>query len=433
MSSNTSNHGLKHLTIAASLALSLAASAGWTLDKSYGSAGLQRLAQDPGSMQSLVASAADAAGRTYAVGTVDRAGARDILVMRFDAQGRLDAGFGFGGSVMIDSGSALDAALAVVVQPDGRVVIGGQRGAGLLLVRLMADGSLDPGFGAGGFVVPTLLTGSGARIVDLALDRLGRIVALGSIAGDGGRAEVNPLVFRVHADGAFDRAFDHDGVRIVREAAATAAAIAITGSGRIVLVGHAGPDYVSAALTESGAPDFGYGERGIDRFTVGAGAVATDLVEHQGSFYVSGLNAATLVRIGAAGGRDPSFAPTGLPAAGVLGAWKIEALADGSLAIGGSCRGVGGDGWMLATLEAGARSFAIDACLPPAPGFAAVRGISATGSTVVAFGVESRSGTVQAASLRFARAVAATPAPARIDPRCKKPAFKKRNPRICGR
>src|SRR5688572_14097174 len=72
----------------------------------------------------------------------------------------LDASFAGDGVVTTDFGGTGDAAGGVVVQPDGKIVVVGERNAGpdfdgddYIVVRYLPDGSLDPSFGVGGRVV----------------------------------------------------------------------------------------------------------------------------------------------------------------------------------------------------------------------------------------------------------------------------------------
>src|SRR5438034_1403148 len=73
------------------------------------------------------------------------------------ASGDLDATFGAGGKVTTDFAGGDDAAFAVVLQPDGRLVAAGQASTGyrqgdFALARYNPNGSLDATFGAGGKV-----------------------------------------------------------------------------------------------------------------------------------------------------------------------------------------------------------------------------------------------------------------------------------------
>jgi len=104
-------------------------------------------------------------GRIVVAGNASSADATlsEFALARFMPDGRLDASFGQGGKVTtnfvgVKLGGVSNIATAVLVQPDGRIVAGG--GASdcahcphrLALARYLADGSLDPSFGAGGRV-----------------------------------------------------------------------------------------------------------------------------------------------------------------------------------------------------------------------------------------------------------------------------------------
>jgi len=80
-----------------------------------------------------------------------------FAVVRFNANGTLDQGFGAGGVATAQFANALQGAQTVLVQPDGKILAGGQVLFGGRppvdiggLVRFNADGSIDKGFGSGG-------------------------------------------------------------------------------------------------------------------------------------------------------------------------------------------------------------------------------------------------------------------------------------------
>jgi uncharacterized delta-60 repeat protein len=87
----------------------------------------------------------------------------DIMVARFDPDGSLDTGFGEGGTVFTDIGLD-DFGESVVLQADGKVLVGGSAEIGenfedFALVRYDADGALDAGFGDGGISTEDLAGG----------------------------------------------------------------------------------------------------------------------------------------------------------------------------------------------------------------------------------------------------------------------------------
>jgi len=79
-------------------------------------------------------------------------------VLRYNTDGSLDtAGFGSPNGYVTTNVGAFDNGFAVAVQPvDGKIVVAGNADAGVAdrfaLLRYNADGSLDPGFGTGGVV-----------------------------------------------------------------------------------------------------------------------------------------------------------------------------------------------------------------------------------------------------------------------------------------
>jgi uncharacterized delta-60 repeat protein len=79
-----------------------------------------------------------------------------MLVMRYLANGTLDSTFGIGGKVIVESGADLvyDGPCGAVLQSDGKILVAGNSQDGglnrVMLLRLNADGTPDEGFGPGG-------------------------------------------------------------------------------------------------------------------------------------------------------------------------------------------------------------------------------------------------------------------------------------------
>lgn len=72
-----------------------------------------------------------------------------FTVVRYDARGSLDRGFGRGG--IIDD--AKNGAYAIALQPDGKIVAGGNDGVSVELFRYLPDGQRDATFGKNGQVI----------------------------------------------------------------------------------------------------------------------------------------------------------------------------------------------------------------------------------------------------------------------------------------
>ncbi len=109
----------------------------------------------------------------------------DFLVVRYNTDGTLDRTFGQGGRVITDFGLT-ETAAAVVVQPDGKIVVAGgtypifpSQGGQYALARYNRNGSLDTTFGDGG-LVRTTFDSQGAFASALVLQSDGKIIAAGT-------------------------------------------------------------------------------------------------------------------------------------------------------------------------------------------------------------------------------------------------------------
>ena len=106
-------------------------------------------------------------------------GGTDIALVRYDTGGALDPSFDGDGIVITDL-SGDDAAFAVAIQADGKIVVGGftDDGVSAALLRYDTDGTLDTTFG-GGDGVATISAGTGAVFVGIAIQSDDSIVAAG--------------------------------------------------------------------------------------------------------------------------------------------------------------------------------------------------------------------------------------------------------------
>lgn len=141
----------------------------------------------------------------------------DFVVVRFNRDGSLDTTFDRDGLVITDfPGTDFNSADSVVIQSDGRIVVGGSTGllenedvGDFALVRYNPNGSLDGTFGTGGRVL-TDFAGLGDGLGQIALQRDGKLVAAGTAFLD--RAEKGDYAaVRYHRNGTLDTTFDHDG------------------------------------------------------------------------------------------------------------------------------------------------------------------------------------------------------------------------------
>lgn len=77
----------------------------------------------------------------------------DFALVRYNSDGTLDNTFGTSGKVTTDFGGADDRGNSVAIQLDGKIVVAGQTNADYALVRYNSNGTLDNTFGSSGKVV----------------------------------------------------------------------------------------------------------------------------------------------------------------------------------------------------------------------------------------------------------------------------------------
>jgi uncharacterized delta-60 repeat protein len=185
-------------------------------------------------------------GKLLAVGASEsnEDGVRGVAVSRFDTDGSLDETFG-GGDGRVSTflpERELGRALAVIVQPDGRILVGGRSfGEGdyarFLVARYLPGGTLDGSFSGDGvvehFVQPYYCT-----IHSLALQPDGKIVAAGWTDREGAGNAL--AITRYRPGGALDKSFSGNGMTYFAYGdgvSATAYAVTVRG-GRIVAAGE---------------------------------------------------------------------------------------------------------------------------------------------------------------------------------------------------
>ena len=136
----------------------------------------------------------------------------DFCIARLNVDGTLDFNFDSGnsnGKVLLPVGSSEDVATTLLLQPDGTILVAGRCGSDFCVARLNSDGTLDATFdgplgdGNGKFLLPI---GSGIDAAGaVALQPDGKIVLAGScINGE----NYDFCVARLNSDGTLDASFD---------------------------------------------------------------------------------------------------------------------------------------------------------------------------------------------------------------------------------
>lgn len=174
----------------------------------------------------------------------------DFALARYNSDGSLDSSFGSGGKVTTNFFGSYDEARAIVLQPDGKLVVAGAASNPRLnsfvdfgLVRYNSDGSLDATFGTNGKVI----TDFGSEFDDawaLALQPDGRLVAAGG--SEDSRERTDFALARYNANGTLDATFGSGGRTRTDFSGFDdfARAVDLQADGKIVAAGRANKDFV---------------------------------------------------------------------------------------------------------------------------------------------------------------------------------------------
>lgn len=150
--------------------------------------------------------AIDASNRIVIAGYAISSGIHQIAVARYTANGTLDGSFGTSGIVLYDIPSGdIDHGLGVAIQADGQIVVAGNAGNEVLVMRLNGtDGSLDTTFGAGeGYVTTTI--GEDATATAVAIQPADQMIVVA------GYSDLSAFIARYDVDGNLDATFGDSG------------------------------------------------------------------------------------------------------------------------------------------------------------------------------------------------------------------------------
>lgn len=151
------------------------------------------------------------AGEAYDNNTLES----DIALVRYNANGSLDTSFGVNGKVITDLTDLFDLAKAVVIQPDGKIVLVGtssydvNREFDFTVVRYNINGSLDASFGSNG-IVNTDFTGDDDSAFAVAILPNGKIL-VGGVDAFGYIGNNEFALVRYNSNGTLDTSFGNNG------------------------------------------------------------------------------------------------------------------------------------------------------------------------------------------------------------------------------
>lgn len=283
-------------------------------------------------------------GKILVAGESHSGASIDAAVVRYNADGTLDASFGTGGKVTyVASLNYYETLKAVFTGSDGKITAVGYYFSPsftfeIFLLRLNSDGSLDATFGTNGFLTVSISTGSDQANAAL-IQPDDKIVITGNYDNNG---NIDAFVLRLNYDGTVDATFG-GGDGVVSLAAGSGSdysnAIALQADGKIVIAGKtfssSNSDFLVARLLSDGTPDNTFSSDGIATMNINgndsgfAVAVQSDgaIVVCGEAFDGSSFNVG-VARFTAAGAADNTFSGDGKLSTAVGGSY------DGGYAVG---------------------------------------------------------------------------------------------------
>jgi uncharacterized delta-60 repeat protein len=297
----------------------------------------------------------------------------DFVVTRYNPDGTLDATFGRGGKVRTDFPGLASVPSAVVIQPDGKIVVAGGAfplftfAGNFELVRYNPNGSLDTSFGNGGIV--TTIFPEGSYAFDVALQPDGKIIAAGTVFVDfdpGDMSDTDFALARYNPDGSLDTTFGNSGMVMTDFLGHEddAFSVLIQPDGKIVAVGSANDpatfyDFAAVRYLSNGTIDTTFGVAGKVHTDLGSAVLQPDGRIVAAGFAISqngGVQNFAVARYTSNGVLDTTFSGDGIRQIDFgnccQGATKVLLQSDGKIiTVGGSNGESSEDDFLLARLS----------------------------------------------------------------------------------
>jgi uncharacterized delta-60 repeat protein len=179
-----------------------ALAAGGTLDSSFGANGIVTT-----QFNGLPSSASEVIlqpdGKIITLGTIKLSDEQsEKIITRYNSNGTIDNTFGVNGSTLVEV--ELFSGSKIALQPDGKLIVGGQSGSAFAVVRYNSNGTLDASFGTNGMGIYSLWYSEISQYIsDMAIQSDGKIVIVGDITV--GQSNYDDIVFaRFNSDGTKD-------------------------------------------------------------------------------------------------------------------------------------------------------------------------------------------------------------------------------------
>ncbi|MBK8449289.1 MAG: T9SS type A sorting domain-containing protein [Saprospiraceae bacterium] len=274
-----------------------------------------------------------------------------ISIFTYSQDGSLDLSFDHDGKITTAIGNNNDLGNAVIIQLDGKIVIGGKSGSNAALVRYQTNGSLDNTFGTGGILNNIGCFNFAGNSLTMQSD--GKLLV-------GGYCGIFPnfdfALTRFHSNGILDNTFGTNGTVItpVLNGGDQGMAVAIQSDGKILQGGYtdngSNSDFALLRYLENGTLDSTFGNNGKVTTAVGiAGDIIRSIVvQSDGKIVVSGFSYTAssfsydfvLVRYNSNGSIDQNFGSAGVTTTAIINSTNdygesMTIQVDGKIIVGG--------------------------------------------------------------------------------------------------
>ncbi len=211
-----------------------------TLDQDFGDKG--KVISTFGANAVPDAIAMDAEGRIIVGGNYS-GNASEFIIVRYTNNGVLDESFGNNGVIITDFGKHGDQLFAIATQTDGKIIGAGVTGTdftgvneNMAIVRYNLKGTLDSSFGTDGKVT-IVFNATNSQANSLILEPDGKILIGGGTGGEAEGTSVDFALVRLLSDGSLDSAFAEDGKGVTDFGLNETSTHIALQSGKIILAG----------------------------------------------------------------------------------------------------------------------------------------------------------------------------------------------------
>lgn len=274
------------------------------------------------------------------------------LIARFNTDGSIDKSFGDNGIVELDDIPTQEIASAVIIQKDGKIVVGGRENniaptfTNFLIIRLNADGSFDQTWGTNGRMIVDF--GNEEDLLShLAIQKDGKIVASG--ISETGPNPFNIALVRLNIDGSLDTTFgpDKNGKVVTPVFTGLPVSLVIQADGKLIvgsgIPGVSTVDLLLIRYNIDGSIDGSFGESGFVKTDFGTDeGVISITLQPDGKIVVTGFRdegysqRMMVARYNLDGSLDTSFGENGIKSLMMVGgdsdeATSVKVQADGNL------------------------------------------------------------------------------------------------------